>query len=70
MKRVRRYYYFVMVEPTFQGPTGTPAAVAKGAVDPEVAAVKLLLKLLEKAFKSSFTSSIPISPLVWKPSTG
>ena len=65
MKRVRRYYYFVMVEPTFQGPTGTPAAVAKGAVDPEVAAVKLLLKLLEKAFKTSRTYG-PNNPVAQK----
>ena len=54
-----------MVDPTFQGSTGTPAAVAKGAVDPEVAAVKLLLKLLEKAFKTSRTYG-PNNPVAQK----
>lgn len=44
-----------MAEPTLQRPTHAPAAVAKGPVDPEVATVKLLLKLLDKAFKTSRT---------------
>src|SRR5207245_5802918 len=54
-----------MVGPTFQGPTGTPAAVVKRAVEPEVAAVKLLLKLLEKAFKTSRTYG-PNNPVAQK----
>src|SRR5438093_6092344 len=44
-----------MAEPTLQGTTGVQATVAKGAIDPEVAAVKLSLKLLDKAFKTSRT---------------
>ena len=44
-----------MAEPTLQGTTGVQATVAKGAIDPEAAAVKLLLKLLDKAFKTSRT---------------
>lgn len=55
-----------MVEPTLQGSTGTPTAVAtKGAVDPEVAAVKLSLKLLDKAFKTSRTYG-PNNPVAQK----
>jgi HEAT repeat protein len=54
-----------MAESTLQGPTHTPAAVAKGAVDPEVAAVKLLLKMLDKAFKTSRTYG-PNNPVAQK----
>ncbi len=54
-----------MVQPTLQGQAGTPTAVAKGAVDPEVAAVKLLLKLLDKASKTSRTYG-PNNPVAQK----
>jgi len=55
-----------MVEPTLQGSTGTPTAVAtKGAVDPEVTAVKLSLKLLDKASKTSRTYG-PNNPVAQK----
>ena len=54
-----------MVEPTLQGSPGTTAAVAKGAVDPEVASVKLLLKLLDKASKTSRTYG-PNNPVAQK----
>ncbi|MGH7205332.1 MAG: HEAT repeat domain-containing protein [Nitrospiraceae bacterium] len=54
-----------MVEQTLQGPTGTQTAAAKGAVDPDVASVKLLLKLLDKASKTSRTYG-PNNPVAQK----
>ena len=54
-----------MVESTVQGTAGTPATGAKGAVDPEVTAVKLLLKLLDKAYKTSRTYG-PNNPVAQK----